>query len=63
MMPTAIGPMIPARITTEDKLSASDKNVKNDIKIKISTTASRRGQDELSKGHIAFRYHSLDGSS
>jgi hypothetical protein len=43
-----MGPMIPARITTEDKLSASDKNVKNDIKIKISTTAGRRGQDEFS---------------
>jgi hypothetical protein len=48
MMPTAMGPMMPARITTEDKLSASDKNVKNDIKIKISTTAGRRGQDEFS---------------
>jgi hypothetical protein len=38
MMPTAIGPMMPARIVLAETYSASHKKVKKDTRIRISTT-------------------------
>ena len=37
-MPTAMGPMIPARMTILDRVSASDRNVKKEIRIRMETT-------------------------
>lgn len=41
MIPTAIGPMMPARMAMEDSVSASDRKVKKDIKMRISMTAGK----------------------
>lgn len=41
MIPTAIGPMMPARMIMEDSVSASDRKVKKDIKMRISMTAGK----------------------
>ena len=41
MMPTAMGPMIPARMTMLERVSASDRKVKKDIKIRMETTARK----------------------
>ena len=38
MIPTAMGPMIPARMTMLESVSASDRNVKKEMRIRIETT-------------------------
>ena len=45
MIPTAMGPMIPARMMTVDTLSARDRKVKKEIRIRIPTTAGRRSEN------------------
>jgi hypothetical protein len=45
MIPTAIGPMIPARMMTVDTLSARDRKVKKEIRMRIPTTAGRRSEN------------------
>jgi hypothetical protein len=44
MMPTAMGPMIPARMMTVDTLSARDRKVKKEIRIRIPTTVVGRSE-------------------
>lgn len=38
MIPIAIGPMIPARMTIDDSVSARDRKVKNEMRTRIETT-------------------------
>lgn len=38
MIPIAMGPMIPARMTLLETYSASQRKVKNEMMIRISTT-------------------------
>jgi hypothetical protein len=41
MMPTAMGPIIPARMTMLERVSASERKVKKEIRIRMETTVSQ----------------------